>query len=129
MRLVIYAAVAVILGIFAGMIVQAFAQPTNLAPFQRDVTVGTTAVMAAVPANPTRKGLMLCNTGATGQTIYVTFGTLTPVAGNGVPLQSTGAFATACLNLMPYMGPNIAMGAQINAIASAAATPLTALEF
>ena len=89
-----------------------------------------TAVMAAIPANPTRKGLMLCNaaTGTTPASVNITFGTITPTTATGIQLPG-GAVPNSCLTLMPYMGPNIAMGAQINAIASAAATPLTALEF
>jgi hypothetical protein len=118
--------------IVAGMLLLAWmtmapAQPTNLMPFETNVIVGTTAVMAAVPPNPSRKGLLLCNAAASG-TIWVTFGKIIPQANVGVPLAG-GAVINSCLNLMPYLGPSIAMGAQINAIASAASTQLVALEF
>jgi len=113
---------------------QALAQTTNLAPFQTTVTAGTTAIMAAVPANPTRRGLMLCNVGAMGVTIYVTFGpgtvTMpnTPSATNGIPIPG-GALPNSCLDLLPWSSANIGMGAQINVVASMAGTPVTVLEF
>lgn len=121
-------ALAVVLLSLIALAGYAIAQPTNLAPFETNVTVGTTATMAAVAANPTRKGLMLCNSGPAGSTINVTFGTITPTATTGIVLAG-GAVAASCLNLMPYMNTNVSMGAQINAIASAAGTPLVALEF
>src|SRR5258706_3287491 len=54
-------------------------QQTNLAPFQTNVTVGTGATLAAVGANASRRGLVICNGHAT-QSITVTFGTITPVS-------------------------------------------------
>lgn len=105
---------------------EAFGQPTNLAPFQTNVTITAgTANMAAVPANPTRKGLYLCNTGI-GQ-INVSFGTVVPTTTTGIVLAVPPA-VNACLNLMPYMGPNVAMGAQVNMISAASGTAV-ALEF
>jgi hypothetical protein len=101
------------------------AQPTNLAPFQTNIAVTTTAKMAAVAANPTRKGLMLCNTGTA--IVYASFGTVTPTTTTGITLAVPPA-VNACLDLMPYMGPNIAMGAQINVIGAAAGSAV-ALEF
>jgi hypothetical protein len=108
---------------------QAAAQPTNLAPFEWDVIAGTTAIMAAVPANPTRKALIVCNAGVGGTVVYVTFGQhSSPALNVGVPLAG-GAVINSCLNLLPFASSNVAMGAQLNVIASAAGTPVVVLEF
>lgn len=118
----------------AAMSLRAIAQPTNLGPFQHTLSVGTTAVMAAVPSNPTRRGLLVCNVAAAGTLIYVTFGPgtvsnpNTPSVTNGVPIPG-GAVVNSCLNLLPWSAANIGMGAQLNFIASAAATPVVVLEF
>jgi len=104
-------------------------QPTTiLTPFQTNVSVGTTAMMAAVPANPTRKGLIIANNG-TG-ILNVTFGpgTIsqpnTPSATSGIPIAGGTSFS-----MLPAMAPNVSMGAQLNMIAAAAATPVSILEF
>lgn len=120
------------LALFAGALLYggtALAQPTNLAPFEWDIIAGTTAQMAAVPANPTRKALIICNVGVSGTIVYVTFGQhSTPSSSAGVPLAG-GAVINSCLNLLPFASSNVAMGAQINVIASAAGTPTVVLEF
>lgn len=119
--------------LFAGTCI-AGAQPTNLAPFQTTINVGTTAMMNAVKANPSRKALMVCNNGPAGSIVNITFGPgttsmpNTPSATTGVPIPG-GAVVNSCLSLFPYLGQNIAMGAQLNMIASAAGTPVTVLEF
>lgn len=112
-------------------------QPTNLMPFQTNVTVGTTPIMGALPANPARKGLIISNNG-TGQ-VNLTFGGGTalgtslgtviippppPTTTTGLALQAGTSF-----ELLPAMAPNVAMGAQINAIAGAAGEQLSFLEF
>lgn len=108
---------------------QASAQPTNLAPFEWDVIAGITATMAAVPANPTRKALIICNAGVAGTVVYVTFGQHSmPALNVGIPLAG-GAVVNSCLNLLPFATATVAMGAQINVIASAAGTPVVVLEF
>ena len=113
------------------------AQPTTvLTPFQTTASVGVTAMMNALPANPTRKGLIIANNGALtgtppeGPTVNVTFGPgsisapNTPSATTGVPIAAGQTFS-----MLPAMADNVSMGAQVNAIASAAATPVTFLEF
>lgn len=122
-----------VVGMLAGAVLlcgqQAVAQPTNLAPFEWDVLAGTTAIMAAVPANPTRKALIVCNAGVAGVIVYVTFGQhSTPSLSGGLPLAG-GAVSNSCLNLLPFATNTVAMGAQINVIATAAGTPVVVLEF
>jgi len=95
-------------------VTHAFAQPTNLAPFQTNVTVAVTATMNAVPANPTRKGLILC---AGANPVNVSFGTVTPTATTGLAIA-----AGTCFSFLPYMGATVAMGAQINTIGAMAST-------
>jgi hypothetical protein len=120
---------------------------TILTPFETNVVVGTTAVIAALPANPTRNALIIANnapttdpTGAAvaagetpGAQINVTFGPVNPALVNplhmptattGIPIQAGQTFS-----LMPYMANNISMGAQVNVIASGAGTPVTFIEF
>lgn len=102
------------------------AQTTVLAPFQTNITVAATATMAALPANPSRKGLYFCNTSATS-TVYLSFGTVTPSATAGIALPG-GGVAGSCLNWVQYAGSGVSMGAQINVIGQAAGTAV-ALEF
>ena len=104
---------------------------TILTPFQTNLSVGATAMMAAIPANPTRKALVIANnaplTGgppATGPAINVTFGPNVPTTPTGIPIAAGTAFS-----FFPYAANDISMGAQINVIAGAAATPVSVLEF
>jgi hypothetical protein len=112
-------------------------QPTTvLNPSETDILVGTTAMMAAVGANPTRRGLVIANnapltgTPPAGPSINVTFGPgpigqpNTPSATRGIPIAAGTSFS-----LLPWSSANIGMGAQLNMIASAAATPVSVLEF
>jgi predicted flavoprotein YhiN len=106
-------------------------QPTTvLNPSQMNVSVGTTAMMAAVGANPTRRGLVIANNGAVTDVVNVTFGpgTIsapnTPSATSGVPIAGGATFS-----LLPWSAANVGMGAQLNMISSTAATPVTVLEF
>lgn len=117
---------------------------TNLLPWTTNLTVGTTAIMAALPANPTRKGLIIANnaplsgTPPAGPSINVTFGGGTalgtsqgtviippppPTATTGIEIAAGTSFI-----LPPAQAPNVALGAQLNMIASAAATPVSVLE-
>jgi hypothetical protein len=119
---------------------------TILTPFETNLVVGTTPVIAAVPANPTRKALLIANnavkadfTGTVpagetpGSQINVTFGPVNqamvnplhmPTATTGIPIQAGDTFS-----LFPYAASDISMGAQINMVASSAGTPVTIVEF
>src|SRR5215471_17599779 len=103
---------------------------TILTPFQTNLSVGTTAMMNAIPANPTRKGLVIANNGAASDIVNVTFGpgTIqtpnTPSATSGIPIAGGTTFS-----MLPAMANDVSMGASVNVIASAAATPISVLEF
>jgi hypothetical protein len=110
---------------------QAPAQQTNLGPIETDLSIGNSATMAAVGANPSRRGLIICNDHAS-QTINVTFGTAsTPSATVG--LRIPGGNAVASCWYAPFLqgssGVIGGMGAQINIFASGASTPVTVFEF
>lgn len=106
------------------------AQYTALAPFETNATIGASATLGVLPANPSRRGLILCN-GHASQSITVTFGTITPVSLTTGVVIPGGNTAASCFNLLPNIlaSPLVGVGAQVNAIASGATTPLTALEF
>lgn len=112
-------------------------QPTNLMPWETNLSIGTTAVLGAIPANPTRKGLVITNNGA--DPVNVTFGGNKMImTSQGVailppdpPTSTTGIQIAAgqSLTLPPAQTPAVALGAQLNMIAGAAATPVSVLEF
>jgi hypothetical protein len=127
---------------------------TILTPFDTSLTIGTTAVIGAIPANPTRKALLISNNappidptgtapaaGTTpaaatpGAVVYITFGEPnlaavnplhwpSPTTGTGIPIKAGETFS-----LFPYAATDISMGAQINMIATAASTPCYVVEF
>lgn len=103
---------------------------TVLAPFQTNLTIGTGATLNAVPANPSRRGLIICNGHAT-QTITVGFGSNTPVSGTSGLVIPGGNAVASCWYALPNVGisPAVGIGAAINIIASGASTPVTVLEF
>ena len=95
------------------------------------VTAGAAATMAALPSNPTRKAVIICNGSATATVTFTTGLTPTPVSlTTGVVLQ-TGNVAASCFTIGNPSGgtAGAGIGAQINVIASAASTPVTFLEF
>lgn len=101
---------------------------TFLGPTTTTVTAGASATMAALGANPSRKAVTICNGHAT-QTATFTTGTVTPVSlTTGVVLQ-TGNVATSCFTIGALTGTTPNVGAQINVIASGAATPITFIEY
>lgn len=108
---------------------QSDAQQTNFGPFETDLSIGTGASMAAVAANPSRRGLIICNDHAS-QTINVTFGPAsTPSATVGLRIPGGNAVAS-CWYSGSAITPGIGgFGAQINIIASGATTPVTVFEF
>jgi hypothetical protein len=95
---------------------------TTLLPNETNLEVGTTAMMGAIPANPTRSGLIICNNGT--DTVNVTFGQSTPSATTGIPLTTTNPIFT----LLPR-NEQVALGAQLNFIAASADTPVSVMEF
>ena len=106
---------------------------TILTPFETNVIVGTSAMINAVPANPTRKALIISNNGPNTETVNVTFGAINPgaVSPPNLPSATTGIpiVGGSSFSLFPYASSDISMGAQLNMIASAAATPVSVLEF
>lgn len=105
-------------------------QYTALAPFQTNLTIGTGATTAAVPANPSRRGLVICN-GHASQSVTIGFGSNTPVSGTSGLVIPGGNVVASCWYAMPNFlaSPIVGVGAQLNMIASGASTPVTVLEF
>jgi hypothetical protein len=84
---------------------------TTLTPVTNTFTQTTTATLAAIPANPSRRQIQICGQTATN-TLNVTFGTIvTPTATLGTPIA-----AQACVTYTPPAG-EFYMGSQINLIA------------
>jgi hypothetical protein len=106
----------------------ALAQQTNQGPFSTTVTAGAAATMAALPANPTRRAATICNGHAT-QTVTFTTGTLTPISLTTGQTLPAGSLVTSCFTIGNPAGPQGIAGAQINVIASGAATPVTFFEY
>lgn len=113
---------------FAGIsIIWPLKAQTNLGPFETDLSIGNTASMNAVPANPTRRAVIICNDHAS-QTINVTFGTAsTPSATVGLRIPGGNAVASCWYSSSASTGGG--QGAQINFFASGATTPVTVFEY
>jgi hypothetical protein len=107
----------------------ALAQGTTvLSPATTTVTTTTAATMAALPANPSRRMVTICNGSATLLTTFTT-GTVTPVnLTTGVVLQ-TGNVAASCITLGTGAKDGPAVGAQINIISSTGGDPVTFIEY
>ena len=109
----------------------ASAQTTVLGPVTTTVSAIATATLAALPANPSRRAVTVCNGSAT---LLVTFttGTVAPVSlTTGVVLQ-TGNVVASCFTIgAPGSGlGGAAVGNQINVICSTAGPcPVTFLEY
>lgn len=100
---------------------------TQLGPNVTALTIGGTATMAAIGANPTRRAVTICNGHAT-QTATFTFGTaVTPVSLTTGQVLATGNVATSCFTTPGAIQSGV--GAQINLIASGASTPVTVFEY
>ena len=83
---------------------------TVLSPVSNTFTQTTTATLAAIPSNPSRKQIQICGNTAVN-TLNVTFGTIvTPTATLGTPIG-----ANACALFTPAAGSYL--GSQINLIA------------
>jgi hypothetical protein len=112
----------------AYMVTIAWAQPTVLGPFMTTATVGASATLGAVPANPSRRAMTICNGHAT-QTVTFTFGTLTPVSLTTGQVLPAGNVVASCFTVPPIASVSGGIGAQLNLIASGAATPVTVFEY
>lgn len=95
---------------------------TTLLPFQTNLIVGTTPMMGAIPANPTRRGLIIALNGTA--TVNVTVGSNEPSETTGIPITE----ANPVFTLVPR-NDSVALGAQLNLIAAAADTPVSIFEF
>lgn len=110
----------------------AFAQGgTNiLGPITTTVSAVATATMAALPANPSRKAVTVCNGNAT---LFVTFttGTVTPVSLTTGQVLQTGNVVASCFTMgNPGGSSSGGIGAQINVICSTAGPcPVTFFEY
>jgi hypothetical protein len=84
---------------------------TTLTPVTNTFTQTTTATLAAIPANPSRRQIQICGQTATN-TLSLTFGTIvTPTSTLGIPIA-----AQSCTTFTPPAG-EFYMGSQINLIA------------
>jgi hypothetical protein len=108
----------------------ALAQSTVLGPVTTTASVTASALMAALPSNPSRKAVTICNGSAT---LLITFttGTVTPVSlTTGVVLQTANVVASCFTIGNPGSASSGAVGAQINLIANGAGpTNVTFLEY
>jgi hypothetical protein len=131
-----FAVAALILGLVFGtlgfrLITGAHAQTTVLGPVTTTVSVTASATMAALPANPTRRAVTICNGSAT---LIITFttGSVTPVSLTTGVVIPTGNLVTSCYTIgIPGSGlGGAAVGNQINVIANGAGpTNVTFLEY
>jgi hypothetical protein len=108
----------------------AHAQSTVLSPVTTTVSVTASASLAALPANPTRKAVTICNGSAT---LIVTFttGSVTPVSLTTGVVLPTGNLVTSCYTMgTPGLASGGGVGAAINVIANGAGpTNVTFLEY
>jgi hypothetical protein len=126
-----YTVLALATALFIGgsWLQRSHAQTTILGPVTTTVSVGTAAILAALPSNPTRRAVIICNGHATNTATFTTGTITTPVnLTTGVVLQ-TGNVASSCFQLGSMGFPAGSVGAQINVIASATSTPVTFVEF
>ena len=101
-------------------------QPTFTGPVMTTVAAGVTATLAVVGVNPSRRSFTICNGHAT-QSVTFTFGAVTPVSVTTGQTLPGGSLAQSC-----YTPPGAVLGgvgAQINVIASGAATPVSIIEY
>lgn len=109
----------------------AFAQgSTVLGPITSTVSVTASATLAALPANPSRKAVTICNGSAT---LLVTFttGAVTPVSlTTGIVLQTANVLSSCFTMGSPGTAGSGGIGAQINVIANGAGpTNVTFVEY
>ena len=116
--------IALVLTLFA---TSAMAQ-TQLGPTSTTVAVTNVASMAAIPANPTRRAVTICN-GDGALTINFTFGTtVTPTATVGQKLLANSGANINCYTTPASITSGV--GGQINMIASGAGpAQVTVIEY
>jgi hypothetical protein len=126
-----YAVLAVAFSLFVGgaWLQRGNAQTTVLGPVTTTLSVGTAAILAALPSNPTRRAVTICNGSAANTATFTTGTVVTPVSLTTGVVLATGNVATSCFTLGQPGGPGGGMGAQINVIASATSTPVTFIEY
>jgi hypothetical protein len=113
-----------------GYVGVALAQSTVLGPATTTLTTTLgVATLAALPANPARKAVTICN-GSASATATFTTGSVTPVSlTTGIVLQ-TGNVASSCFTIgSPGTSNSGGVGAQINVIGSTGGVPITFLEY
>jgi hypothetical protein len=112
----------------AAYIGAALAQTTVLSPVTTSITASGTATLAALPSNPSRRQVIICNGSATATATFTT-GSVTPVSlTTGVVLQ-TGNVASSCFTMGSGASPGLSVGNSINVIASTGGVPITFVEF
>ena len=110
----------------------AFAQgaTTALGPATTTLSAVATATMAALPANPSRHAVTVCNGSAT---LFVTFttGAVVPVSLTTGQVLQTGNVVASCFTIgVPGSQNSGGVGAQINVICSTGAgCPVTFFEY
>jgi hypothetical protein len=115
---------AVLLGLSSA----ALAQSTALTPVTTTVSAVAAATMAALPANPTRHAVTVCNGNAT-LFVTVTTGTVVPVSLTTGQVLQTGNVVASCFTFGNPGGTSFA-GAAINVICSTAGPcPVTFFEY
>src|ERR1700722_7626522 len=90
---------------------------TVLGPTTTTVTAGATATMAALPANPARKRVTICNGHATNTATFTTGTTPTPVSLTTGVVLAAGNTSTSCFTMgadSSTGATGISVGAQIN---------------
>jgi hypothetical protein len=126
-RIAFLATTAVLIGYIGTALAQ-----TALGPSMTTVTGGATATMAALAANPGRKGVTICNEHATNTVTFTLGTTPTPVSLTTGRVLAAGNLVTSCWTIGSTQGvtnSGVNVGAQINVIASSISTPITFIEY
>lgn len=127
-RIILLSTAAAVIGYMG----TALAQQTALGPSMTTVTGGATATMAALAANPGRKGVTICNEHASNTVTFTLGTTPTPVSLTTGRVLAAGNLVTSCWTIGSTTGVANAgnnVGAQINVIASSISTPITFIEY
>ena len=126
-RIALLAASAALLGYAGAVMAQ-----TALGPSMTTITGTGVAQMAALAANPGRRGLTICNEHATNTVTFTLGTTPTPVSLTTGRVLAAGNLVTSCWTIgsttgVPNAGVNV--GAQVNVISSTISTPITFIEY
>lgn len=102
---------------------------TVLGPITTTVSVTASATLAALPSNPSRKAVTICNGSAT-LIITLTTGTVAPVSLTTGLIIPTGNTTASCISFGTPGLPGSSVGNQINVIANGAGpTNVTFIEY